>query len=276
MTGAHVEDASESDPSEGNISDLSDDGFQEQEILKLRSRGPTQAPTTTNADFNSRRPPEPHIQHSHDASLYARFQCIYPVYFDKQRTRSQGRMVSKDLAVANPLARHIMTACSRLGLETLLEPTKCHPKDWANPGRVKVKLREGRNPSIKNKHHLYILISQYLLANPTTTSSAGAIVVSSLPPPDPSKEYPTPAIPRGWKMGTILPYYSSALSGGGISENFLSSMMAQMQSGGGMPGGIPGMPDMAALQGMLGGSEPSSSSTATSKKEKKKKGKTSR
>lgn len=38
----------------------------------------------------------------------------------------------------------------------------------------------------------------------------------------------------------ILPLHSPALSGGGVSENVLKDMMAEMQ-GGGMPG-IPGAP----------------------------------
>ncbi|KAI0995360.1 hypothetical protein K3495_g12822 [Podosphaera aphanis] len=268
MFGARVEDACESDPSEGNISDISDNELPGREILQVRGHGrvPAAAPPS------SRAMPEPHLPTSHDPSLYARYQCIYPIYFDKRRSRKQGRMVGQELAVENPLAREIMTACGRLGLETLLEPTKCHPKDWANPGRVKVKLRGGRNPNIKNKHHLYIFIAKHLLANPSTTTTASAILVPSIPPPDPSKEYPTPAVPRGWKMGSILPYYSPALSGGGVSENFLSNMMAQMQGAGGMPG----MPDMAALQGMLEEPAPRSSSTPPAKKEKKKKGKSAK
>ncbi len=59
-------------------------------------------------------------------------------------------MVGKELAVENPLAREIVNACGRLGLETLFEPTKIHPRDWANPGRVKIKLKGGRNSNIKN------------------------------------------------------------------------------------------------------------------------------
>jgi signal recognition particle subunit SEC65 len=52
--------------------------------------------------------------------------------------------------VENPLAREIVAACGRLRLETLFEPSKIHPKDWANPGRVKVRLKGGNNPTIKN------------------------------------------------------------------------------------------------------------------------------
>jgi signal recognition particle subunit SRP19 len=58
--------------------------------------------------------------------------------------------VGKELAVENPMAREIVNACARLRLETLFEPSKIHPKDWANPGRVKIKLKGGGNSSIKN------------------------------------------------------------------------------------------------------------------------------
>ena len=81
---------------------------------------------------------------------YKDFQCVYPVYFDKNRSRKEGRRVGIDQAVENPLAREIVTACGKLRLETLFEPTKIHPKDWANPGRVKIKIKGGMNSSIKN------------------------------------------------------------------------------------------------------------------------------
>ncbi len=80
-------------------------------------------------------------------------------------------------------------------------------------------------------------------------------------------------------MNSILPYYSPAMTGGGVSENFFKDMMAEMQQGGGaMP---PGMENMAALQGMMGGGAgPSGSGSGSGssgggvgkeKKEKKKK-----
>jgi signal recognition particle subunit SRP19 len=110
------------------------------------------------------------------------------------------------------------------------------------------------------EHHLYTLISKHLLANPTTHASATLVRVPGVPAPDASKPYPVPAVPKGWKMGSILPYYSPGLTGGGVSENFFKEMMAEMQ------GQVPGMPNMGAVEG------PSSSGTGQpSKKEKKKK-----
>lgn len=76
-----------------------------------------------------------------DASQFKLYQCIYPVYFDGSRSRADGRKVGKKYAVQNPLAREIVDICTELGLKTVFEPGKTHPKDWANPGRVKVLLK---------------------------------------------------------------------------------------------------------------------------------------
>jgi signal recognition particle subunit SRP19 len=87
------------------------------------------------------------------AQQFKHFQCLYPVYFDATRSHAQGRKVSREFAVENPLAREIADACGALGLQAVFEPGKTHPKDWGNPGRVKVLLKkEGSavNPQLKN------------------------------------------------------------------------------------------------------------------------------
>ncbi|KAH8766555.1 signal recognition particle, SRP19 subunit [Hyaloscypha finlandica] len=248
MSHARIEEVSDSDPSEGDISDVSDD-FDEREILKQRAPpsvsqsiiNPSSIPSTTNTTSSPPAPGQGQPFHTtQDESKYKDFQCIYPVYFDVNRSRAEGRRVGLELAVENPMAREIVNACARLRLETLFEPSKLHPKDWANPGRVKIKLKGGANKSIKNKHHLYTLISAHLKANPTTTATASLVRVPGVPPPDPAKEYPKPAIPKGWKMGNILPHYSPGLTGGGVSENFLKDMMAEMQNAGAAGAGAGG------------------------------------
>ena len=64
--------------------------------------------------------------------------------------------------------------------------------------------------------------------------------------PETGKPYPRPAVPRGWKMGELLPYMSAAMTGGGVSENLFKDMMKEMQ-GGGDP--------MSALMGAAAGGE---------------------
>ena len=56
-------------------------------------------------------------------------------------------------AIPNPLAREIVDAVQLLGLKTVFEPGKMHPKDWSNPGRVRVGLKEqesGGRGKVKN------------------------------------------------------------------------------------------------------------------------------
>jgi signal recognition particle subunit SRP19 len=215
------------------------------------------------------------ISHA-DSDKYKGYQCLYPLYFDKRRSRAEGRRVGKELAVENPLARDIVDAAQELGMNVVFEPAKMHPKDWANPGRVRVLIKQdGKavNSRVKNsechsycrlspfaqfryhighyavsycavsrsghvsltplspqtEHHLYILVSRHLLANPTTPASPLRLKLPNVPMPDPSKPIPPVAIPRGWKMGTILPIHSPALSGGGVSENFFKEMMGELQ-----------------------------------------------
>jgi signal recognition particle subunit SRP19 len=97
------------------------------------------------------------------------------------------------------------------------------------------------NKHIKNKHHLYILMSQYMKSHPTQKNTPMRLRIAGLPPP--KEPLPEPAVPRGWKMNAILPLHSPALTGGGVSENFLQDMMAEMQ------GGIEGASGSAASSG---------------------------
>lgn len=185
---------------------------------------------------------------------------LYPVYFDATRSRAEGRRVSKSLAVKNPLAREIAAACATLRLSPVFEAHRVHPKDWANPGRVRVKLPSKTSSSspnpyaadVKNKHHLYILVAKHLQAHPTTENSDALrrVRVPGLGVPNDDEPWPRPAVPRGWKMGELLPAYSAAMTGGGVSENAFKDMMQEMQRGGG-PGGGGGGGGPADMMSML-------------------------
>ncbi|KAK2070970.1 hypothetical protein P8C59_005428 [Phyllachora maydis] len=280
-------DVDMSDPSEGDIDDFADS-----EILRRVQVPPSTTTTTTTSSSSSHRADAGPRQHSlnpplgstpapaSDASQYADFQCLYPVYFDASRTRAAGRRVAKALAVSDPLATEIMNACRALGLPTVLEPTKQHPQDWANPGRVRVGLKRaaatrrrgaGGGTDVRNKHHLYTMVAAHLQAHPTAEDSASLrFRIPGVPPPpalEPGKPWPKPAVPRGWTMGRLLPYYSPAMTGGGVSENLFKDMMKEMQGGGG---------DMAS---MLSGAGPSAAAAGgptaggEEKKRKERKGK---
>jgi signal recognition particle subunit SRP19 len=88
---------------------------------------------------------------------------LYPLYFDAAASRAGGRRVSAGLAVACPLAHSIADAIARMGLASVFEPGKTHPRDWANPGRVRVQLRaeDGRwvaGPAVKNSELMLFLL----------------------------------------------------------------------------------------------------------------------
>jgi signal recognition particle subunit SRP19 len=178
MSHARIEEVSDSDPSEGDIDELDD--FDDRDILLNRESyrplqlssqtaahaappkfpdpprpaanliNPSNIPSTSNSGANFGNPlGGTQFKNAVDEKKYKDFQCIYPIYFDKNRSRNEGRRVGIEGAVENPLARSIVDACGRLRLETLFEPAKCHPKDWGNPGRVKVKVK-GKEALVKN------------------------------------------------------------------------------------------------------------------------------
>ncbi|KAK1245245.1 hypothetical protein MKX08_004874 [Trichoderma sp. CBMAI-0020] len=282
MSHPRVEEVSDSDPDMVSDPDEVDlDDFAETDII--RARGPSTqkqriVDSSDDEDTAARAqqflnpmsgPGISTLPASSDRSAFNNHQCLYPVYFDASRTRAEGRRVSSALAVKNPLAREIANACSRLRLQTLLEPEKIHPKDWSNPGRVKVALKKDKaSAAIANKHHLYVLVAKHLRENPTTENSPGLRLRfgNQMQPPE-DKPYPKPAVPRGWKMNEYLPYLSAAMTGGGVSENLFKDMMKEMQ------GGADPMAALLASQAGGGAGGGASGAEEGKKKKKDKKGK---
>ncbi|RDA93855.1 hypothetical protein CP533_6351 [Ophiocordyceps camponoti-saundersi (nom. inval.)] len=231
MPAPQVEEVSDSDP---DVPDPDEDDIEdliESDVLVRRRDQPLPPPATA-----ARTTPTAPQGERLDPSAFRNFQCLYPIYFDATRSRRKGRRVSRSKAVENPLARTMADACSRLGLKTVLEMNKTHPKDWSNPGRVRIEL--SASPSIRNKHQLYVLVASHLAANPTTEASPGLMMNRQLgfdglgrggEAADGSSPYPRPAVPRGVKMGELLPWISPALTGGGVSENLFGDMMREMQ-----------------------------------------------
>ena len=98
------------------------------------------------------------------------------------------------------------------------------------------------------------------------------------------------AVPRGWKMGDVLPVHSAAVSGGGVSDNFFKEAMEEMKqaqaagqlpAGGAGPGGMDmnammqamsGMGGMGGMGALGGGAGGGSGSSGGGKKKDKKKG----
>lgn len=139
-------------------------------------------------------------------------QIIYPCYFDVHRSHKQGRRVSRDLAVENPLATTISDACRSMKLSALLELDKTHPQDFGNPGRVRIQFKKNGSPCgpYTTKRALYNAIAKYLKTRPTTLASVGKN--SGVPYPREYEENFQPEeIPKvkGFHMNTIVPVHSS-------------------------------------------------------------------
>ncbi|KAM3531838.1 hypothetical protein NHJ13051_000574 [Beauveria bassiana] len=281
MSHPRIEEVSDSDPDMvSDPEEIDIDDFDETDIMRrLEPKAPA-APSSSSSSAATAaqqamqqmmmNPANTRSVTADERAAYAGYQSLYPIYFDASRTRAQGRRVSAALAVKNPLAREIANACSRLRLQTVLEPEKTHPKDWANPGRVKVALKPavapGATHKIANKHHLYMLVAQHLKENPTTERSQGLRVRmgGQIHPPE-DKPYPKPAVPRGWKINEFVPYMSAAMTGGGVSENLFKDIMKEMQGG--------GDPMQALLASQTGATGGNGSDDAGKKKKDKKKGK---
>ena len=283
-------DVDVSDPSEDDIDDFEDTDI----IRRVETKPPRPAAAAASSASSLPFRPNPAaadpsqagIRTTTDASAYKAFQCLYPVYFDAARSRAEGRRVGKELAVHNPLASEIANACGQLQLQTVFEPAKLHPKDWGNPGRVRVLLDPknktntadglapfqpglGRPPVVKNKHHLYLLVARHLSRNQTTEDSPSLRFHARGGPRPPAADeaWPKPAVPRGWKINELTPFHSPAMTGGGVSENLFKEMMNQMGGQGMLPGMAPGM------EGLAGGPSGKAVEDKKEKKSKKDKGK---
>ncbi|KAK5945106.1 signal recognition particle subunit [Knufia obscura] len=296
MSNPRIEEVSDSDP---EIDDPSD--FLGNEIIRpANAPTPSQRsqPSSSSQNPTLTRPPPPSQSQPTEAEIYAKraelkpYTTLYPIYFSSARTRHTGRRVSSKLAVQNPLAFNLLKAVRQVAGPTLrvaFEPDKTHPKDWANPGRVKVQLfdadtKEPLHPSIKNKQYLYNLVAEYMKDHPTKPEDPLELKLQGLPVPENFLDTKV-AVPRGWKMGDVLPVHSAAVSGGGVSDNFFKDAMEEMKqaqaagqlpAGGGGPGGMDMnamaqmMQNMGGMGGMGGGG--GGSSGGGKKKDKKLKG----
>lgn len=137
---ARVEELSESDPDEVDISTIaSGSNASPSTATNPTLIDPSQIPSTRGSSVTREKAKS--------------WQCLYPLYFDARRTRAEGRRVASQLAVENPLAREIADAVWSLNLQLAIEPEKTHPKDWANPGRIRVLVKENgkaANRNVKN------------------------------------------------------------------------------------------------------------------------------
>lgn len=92
---------------------------------------------------------------------------LYPIYFDtKQPHKTGGRRVSWRKSCLFPHSLGIAKSVAQLGLPYSHEPAKSHPRDWENPGRVKVKVLDEDGQKVKgavgNRTQLLNLVAELM------------------------------------------------------------------------------------------------------------------
>lgn len=69
---------------------------------------------------------------------------LYPACLDAKKTRKGGRKYPAGSTVDNPKYQEVKGALDRLKIGYTAEPTKCHPRDQAVPGRFAIQKRGRR------------------------------------------------------------------------------------------------------------------------------------
>ncbi|KAF8886491.1 signal recognition particle, SRP19 subunit [Infundibulicybe gibba] len=253
---------------------ISDDEFEpSQRGSASHSSQPQHNPTPSQS---SRSVPQNTVT---DITPYKRWTCLYPIYIDAKRPYGTGqRRVERAKSVWWPLSKDMADAANRLGLGTLHEVNKSHPRDWENPGRVRVQWKkDGKlmNPMIKTKkqlleticfqiHHLkpenvpkppYVTSSPVVApsakpASGPTSSNKGkqpAATKSKSPAAPQSKQaggrqLPIPPEPHPSLASRVSPY-SPAISAGILIETVKAGMSATENNPAlGAAPGTPGAP----------------------------------
>ena len=75
---------------------------------------------------------------------------IYPLYFDNQISRKNGRRVSNKYAIEKPSIQDIFSAAKSLGLHPQLEKDVAHPsRQWKLEGRIIIDKKDAKQTLIR-------------------------------------------------------------------------------------------------------------------------------
>jgi signal recognition particle subunit SRP19 len=75
---------------------------------------------------------------------------IWPIYFDCNKSREEGRRVPKNLAIISPKIFEIKEAADKIGLENEINLDVHFPKSpWAKTGKLIVEKKEAKEEIIK-------------------------------------------------------------------------------------------------------------------------------
>jgi signal recognition particle subunit SRP19 len=75
---------------------------------------------------------------------------LWPVYFDANKSRADGRRVPKKLAVSSPKLEELQMATKRLGFQTEAVSDATHPSSpWRKTGLLVVPKNESKSKTLK-------------------------------------------------------------------------------------------------------------------------------
>lgn len=65
------------------------------------------------------------------------WKTFYLVYFNSEKSVSQGRRLPQKLCVKNPRPDEVSDALGKLGFKSICDHERKHPSDLFHPGRIK-------------------------------------------------------------------------------------------------------------------------------------------
>ena len=75
---------------------------------------------------------------------------LWPVYFDANKTRREGRRVPKKLAIPSPKPEDIQKAVKRIGLQPELVPEAIHPSSpWQKIGLLIIPKKDSKVKTLR-------------------------------------------------------------------------------------------------------------------------------
>ena len=75
---------------------------------------------------------------------------LWAVYFDVNKSRTDGRRVPKNLAVSSPKIEELQRAAKRLDLQPEIVPDAAHPSfPWLKTGLIVVPKTESKDKTVK-------------------------------------------------------------------------------------------------------------------------------
>jgi len=75
---------------------------------------------------------------------------VWPIYFDKNVSREDGRKIHIQLAVENPDVERIAKAAQSLGLNPVLEKDAAYPSErWHKKGRILIDKKDKKSKLLK-------------------------------------------------------------------------------------------------------------------------------